>query len=53
MEERRKIFALVLILLGITIFAGNFIPVFSLKIIWPIFIIIIGLGLMFKEIHHS
>jgi len=51
MTERRYIFAIGLILLGTIVFLGNFIPLFRLHIIWPVFIIIIGLGMMFRELH--
>ncbi len=53
MDEKRKTFALILILFGTVLVIGNFIPIFHWKIIWPILIIIVGLGMMFREIHHD
>lgn len=49
MLERRKFFAFILVLLGVLFFLSNFIAIFQLQIIWPIILIILGLGLMFKE----
>jgi len=51
MDERKNLIAIALILFGTLIFLSNYVPIFQLKIIWPILLIIIGLGVMFKDFH--
>lgn len=53
MKERKVLFALILILLGTIIFLGNYIPLFNYRVVWPMVIIIIGLGIMFRDIFHD
>ena len=50
MAEHKKLLAVILILLGAVAFIGNFVPIFQFSLIWPVIIIIFGLGIMFKEI---
>lgn len=50
MKDRRTTLAVILILFGIIIFVGNFVPIFQMRLIWPVIIIIIGLGIMFRDL---
>lgn len=38
-----------IITLGVLFLLSNFIPVFQFKIIWPIILVIFGLGIMLGE----
>lgn len=50
MSQRTQI-ALGLILLGILIFLSNYIPIFQFRLLWPVILIIIGLGIMLREVY--
>lgn len=53
MKDNKIISSLILVCVGIVLFLGNFIPIFSFNIIWPVIIIIVGLGLMFRDLYHD
>lgn len=53
MYEKKIIVSIILIFAGALLFLGNYIPIFNISILWPIIIIIIGLGLMFRDLYHS
>ena len=50
MKNQRSLFAIILILVGLILYLGNFIPIFQLKFFWPAILIIVGLGIMFREL---
>lgn len=51
MGEKRKLLAIALIFFGVLMLLSNYVPLFQMRFIWPIILIVIGLGMMFDDLY--
>ncbi len=51
--EKRSLFAVILISLGLLIYLANFVTIFKLSVLWPLLIIVLGLGIMFRDLYNN
>lgn len=52
-DKPRYVWGIILILVGLLFLAENFIPTFHFSDYWPIILIVIGLGLIFRSTRRS